>query len=851
MNKLFLALPLLILCASAHAQVNALSCSQVDVQSAITTATASQTVNVPAGNCSWTLNGVTLNKAITLNGAGQGVTNITMTAHPSFIITRQASGITRIQNMSYSGVGPEQSTHFVQINGPWPTGDPVIFQNIGINVNGASMFQQTIAGGVIYSHIAFVGTWDNAMLTVKDLTHTASWTTANSLGTNDTTGRLNTYVEDVTFVGGSNGVVDCDDNCRIVWRHNSMGFNGQDSGGFNSHGEDTSPYGMRQFEIYSNTFAFPDKTAPLGNSSLSNINQFIWIRGGSGVIQNNSIAHLSSQAWGTKTEVKLSNRGAEDARPAGANCGSTTYPVVHQIGQDNNGSSDVTSPIYFSGNTPDASGIINVSAAWSWGNPCGFDWNTFFGWGRDAINTSVGSPVLPSGGGSVTGTGGTPKPGYTTFAYPHPLLATASSPVMAFSPLTSGAVAFGTVNVGVTSSPVTVTISNIGSATETYTALGTSGGNVGDWTKTGGTCATPSGTIAQSASCTLIYTFTPAAQGARSTTLTITGTVTASVAFTGAGQTSISIPSVPAGLTATAIGAAVNLSWSASTGTPDRYNVSRSTVTGGPYTQIATPTVTSYSDTGLANGTYFYVVSAHNSAGTSANSTQVSATVNTQPNANLTPASLAFVNGTVGLISVAQTTTLTNTGTATLSSINVANPSGPNGADFAQTNNCASTLAINASCVISVTETPSTTAQETASIVVTSSDPLSPDTLALSGTATFANVTALPASLAFGNIRNGKSSATQTVTFTNNSGQIVTFSSVAVTGGDSSQFTIDTNNCTSTLASGLNCTVILHFHPTTAGNKASTLAFTYTGTAAVPAVTLTGSGIGKKIARSL
>ena len=103
MRSLLIVLALLILlviAAPSNAQVNALTCNSNDVQNAINTATAGQTVNVPAGNCSWGLNGVTLNKAITLNGAGQGATNITLTDHPSLAITKQASGIVRIQNMT-------------------------------------------------------------------------------------------------------------------------------------------------------------------------------------------------------------------------------------------------------------------------------------------------------------------------------------------------------------------------------------------------------------------------------------------------------------------------------------------------------------------------------------------------------------------------------------------------------------------------------------------------------------------------------------------------------------------------------------------------------------------------------
>ena len=79
-----------------------------------------------------------------------------------------------------------------------------------------------------------------------------------------------------------------------------------------------------------------------------------------------------------------------------------------------------TDPIWIWGNTGQS--VVNVHTAWSWGNPCGFDWNTFFQWHRDAENTSLPNPtVLPHQGGGVSGLGGTPKPGYTPYTYPHPL----------------------------------------------------------------------------------------------------------------------------------------------------------------------------------------------------------------------------------------------------------------------------------------------------------------------------------------------------------------------------------------------------------------------------------------------
>jgi fibronectin type 3 domain-containing protein len=85
-------------------------------------------------------------------------------------------------------------------------------------------------------------------------------------------------------------------------------------------------------------------------------------------------------------------------------------------------------------------------------------------------------------------------------------------------------------------------------------------------------------------------------------------------------------PAAPTGLIATGGNAQVSLSWAASSGATS-YHLKRSTTTGGPYTQVSAPTTTSFTDTGLTNGTtYFYVVSALNTVGESANSAQVSAT---------------------------------------------------------------------------------------------------------------------------------------------------------------------------------------------------------------------------------
>lgn len=83
-----------------------------------------------------------------------------------------------------------------------------------------------------------------------------------------------------------------------------------------------------------------------------------------------------------------------------------------------------------------------------------------------------------------------------------------------------------------------------------------------------------------------------------------------------------SAPAPPAGLSVTPGTGQMALNWAASVGAVS-YNVKRSTANGGPYTNVAAGVIATFADTNVAAGTrYFYVVSALNSVGESANSAQ-------------------------------------------------------------------------------------------------------------------------------------------------------------------------------------------------------------------------------------
>ncbi|MCO5990573.1 choice-of-anchor D domain-containing protein [Actinoallomurus spadix] len=91
------------------------------------------------------------------------------------------------------------------------------------------------------------------------------------------------------------------------------------------------------------------------------------------------------------------------------------------------------------------------------------------------------------------------------------------------------------------------------------------------------------------------------------------------------------------------------------------------------------------------------------------------------------PASLSFPGTLVGQPSAAQTVTVTNTGTtpATVSGVSASG-------DFGQTNTCA-TLAVGASCTVTVKFTPSASGTRTGSVTITSNANNSPTTIALTG----------------------------------------------------------------------------------------------------------------------
>lgn len=200
--------------------------------------------------------------------------------------------------------------------------------------------------------------------------------------------------------------------------------------------------------------------------------------------------------------------------------------------------------------------------------------------------------------------------------------------------------------------------------------------------------------------------------------------------------------------------------------------------------------------------------------------------------AAVSPTALTFGNQAVNTTSPAQSVTLSNTGSATLniSSITAS-------ADFAQTNTCAATLGLSATCTISVTFKPTATGLLNGTLTVTDDAPNSPQTVTLTGTGTGPMVSLSATSLTFSAQMSGTNSAAQTVTLTNTGNASLTVSSITASGDFS-----PTNTCGSSVAAGANCTISVTFKPVAGGTRTGTLSISDDASDSPQSVALSGTG---------
>jgi hypothetical protein len=205
----------------------------------------------------------------------------------------------------------------------------------------------------------------------------------------------------------------------------------------------------------------------------------------------------------------------------------------------------------------------------------------------------------------------------------------------------------------------------------------------------------------------------------------------------------------------------------------------------------------------------------------------------------LSPTRLRFGSVTVGQTSPVLTTTLTNTGNASLTITNDAisagdfNWGGKGTCDYG-------TLAPGASCSYSAKFTPSATGTRTGTITIYSTASNSTVTLPLKGTGTATTSGTLavsPATLALGSVVVGTSgTASGTLTA---SGASVT---VTAASSNNSVFSVGGLSLPVTIAAGKSAGFTVTFSPQTAGAVTATLTFTSNAQSPTTVEALTGTG---------
>ncbi len=205
---------------------------------------------------------------------------------------------------------------------------------------------------------------------------------------------------------------------------------------------------------------------------------------------------------------------------------------------------------------------------------------------------------------------------------------------------------------------------------------------------------------------------------------------------------------------------------------------------------------------------------------------------------NLSPASISFGNQLLGSSSPAETVTLTNVGTSTLTISSIA-ITGSGTKDFSKKNKCGASLLPGRHCDITVTFTPAQLGPLTAALTFTDNAPGSPQAIPLSGFGVTSgpNATLSASSLTFATQLLNTTSAAQSVTLSNYGSATLDITSIVATGNF-----VQTNTCGPTIAPEASCTIQVTFTPTAAGNLSGTLSFTNNAPGSPQSVNLSGVG---------
>jgi len=292
-------------------------------------------------------------------------------------------------------------------------------------------------------------------------------------------------------------------------------------------------------------------------------------------------------------------------------------------------------------------------------------------------------------------------------------------------------------------------------------------------------------------------------------------------------------------------GTSATFTWSAVSGATDYWVYVGSTGVGSSniFANTAAITATSQAVTGLpTTGTvYVRVYSYVGSFWTSIDYTYQTGTA--VPAVTLTPTGLTFASTNVGSTTAAQTVTVKNTGTGTLT-LTSETITGTNASSFLKSaTTCGSSLAAGASCTVSVEFKPVAAGALTGSLSVADNASGSPQAATLNGTGVgVPAVTLTPTGLTFASTTVGSTTAAQAVTVKNTGTGTLTLTSETITGTNASSFLKSATTCGSSLAAGASCTVSVEFKPTATGALTASLSVADNASGSPQAATLNGSG---------
>jgi Abnormal spindle-like microcephaly-assoc'd, ASPM-SPD-2-Hydin len=313
-----------------------------------------------------------------------------------------------------------------------------------------------------------------------------------------------------------------------------------------------------------------------------------------------------------------------------------------------------------------------------------------------------------------------------------------SGPTLGFS---TTSISFGNYAVGFTTPVSPVTVTNTSTSTVTFSSIavtGTNGSSFGE----SNNCGT---SLTAGSSCTINVTFSPAVTGVLTGSVQLTDNAAnspQSITLSGTGV-------LPVALSATTVNIGTVLVGGSRAGTPVTFtNQEPVTLTGISFalTGSATFTQVNTCGTSLAAGASCTITASFKPTAAGALTATITITDSASNSPQtigltgtgelpvaLSPANLSFGTVKVGTTSAPQTIKVTNNlkNTLAITSITL---TGVRPNDYAQTNNCGTSLASKASCTVNVTFSPKATGVRPASLTITDSANTSPQVAKLTGT---------------------------------------------------------------------------------------------------------------------